>query len=364
MMCEGRKLVEKLNDMMDSADIKQSTQGSDFEQAPNKRKASSAGRIHAAQDGNGGTIVGQSDAFNSLVETVRSIAHRHSCVMITGQTGTGKEMIARKIHEFSPRADKPFVPVDCTTLTGPLFESQLFGHVKGAFTGAINDTLGFFRAADGGTIFLDEISEIPLELQAKLLRVLQQGTVTPLGSTRICPVDVRVICATNRGLKQMVEQNEFRADLYYRVNVVNIEIPPLCQRADDILPLAEHFLGNLSRFYDEPAKRLSDKSRQLLLKYPWPGNVREMANAMERAYVMTEDEVIEPAALPSEVLLSAYSVRPDSPLPTLDKAQEKLIAEALRMTKGQKTAAAKILGIDRRRLNRLIEKLDVSYTKR
>jgi DNA-binding NtrC family response regulator len=307
-------------------------------------------------------MVGRSDAFVSLVDSVRAIAHRRCCVMITGQTGTGKEMFARKIHEYSPRATKPFIPVDCTTLTGTLFESQLFGHVKGAFTGAINETLGFFRAADGGTIFLDEISEIPLELQAKLLRVLQEGTVTPLGSTRIYPVDVRVICASNRNLKEMVDKNEFRADLYYRVNVVNIEIPPLSQRAEDILPLAEHFLKNLAAFYDEPPKQLSEKTRQILLKYPWPGNVREMANAMERAYVLTTEDVIEPASLPSEILVSAYAVRPNSPLPTLDDAQQKLITEALRLTKGQKTAAARILGIDRRRLNRLIEKLDISVS--
>ena len=347
---------------MGSVDFSQSPQGSAPKQTPNAQP-SVEGRIHAAQPAVAGVpLVGCSDAFSSLVDTVRSIAHRQCCIMITGQTGTGKEMIARKIHEYSLRAAKPFIPVDCTTLTGPLFESQLFGHAKGAFTGAIADTLGFFRAADGGTIFLDEISEIPIELQAKLLRVLQQGTVAPLGSTRIYPIDVRVICASNRNLKQMVDQNEFRADLYYRINVVNIDIPPLSQRSEDILPLANHFLGNLAAFYSEPPKRLSEKSQQILLKYPWPGNVREMANAMERAYVLTESNLIEPSALPSEILLSAYAIRPNAPLPTLDTAQQELIKEALRLTKGQKNAAAKILGIDRRRLNRLIEKLDVNVS--
>lgn len=347
--------------MMDSVDVKQSPQGN-ANLMPIKRGSgvSASGRINAAQSvGEGTPMVGHSDAFNALVETVRSIAHRHCCVLICGQTGTGKEMIARKVHEYSRRADKPFIPVDCTTLTGHLFESQLFGHVKGAFTGAISDTLGFFRAADGGSIFLDEISEIPLELQAKLLRVLQQGTVTPLGSTKTFPVDVRVICASNRNLKEMVERNEFRADLYYRVNVVNIDIPPLTQRSEDILPLAHHFLNNLAKFYNEPIKQLSEKTKELLLKYPWPGNVREMANAMERAYVLTQEDIIEPAALPAEILLSAYAICPNSPLPTLDAAQQKLVSEALRLTKGQKAAAAKILGIDRRRLNRLIEKLQV-----
>ena len=347
--------------MMDVAGVRQSPQRNAAHVSTKQSDSVSvSGRINAAQSaGHTARLIGCSEAFTALVETVRSVAHRHCCVLICGQTGTGKEMIARKIHEYSNRSDKPFIPVDCTTLTGHLFESQLFGHVKGAFTGAISDTMGFFRAADGGSIFLDEISEIPLELQAKLLRVLQQGTVTPIGSTKTYPIDVRVICASNRNLKEMVDRNEFRADLYYRINVVNLEIPPLSQRGDDILPLADYFLDNLSAFYGEPRKRLSEKTRQILLKYPWPGNVREMANAMERAYVLTEGDVIEPAVLPAEILLSSYAVRPDSPLPTLDAAQQKLVAEAMRLTKGQKAAAAKILGIDRRRLNRLMEKLQV-----
>ena len=272
-------------------------------------------------------------------------------------------MVARKIHHSSQRFEMPFVPVDCTTLTGQLFESQLFGHVKGAFTGAIHDTLGFFRAADKGTIFLDEISEIPLDLQAKLLRVLQEGTVTPVGSTQSHPIDVRILCAANRDLKEMVEKNEFRADLYYRVNVVNLEIPPLRQRPEDILPLASHFLVKLAQFYDEPSKKLSQQAERLLLKYHWPGNVREIANAMERAYVLSVEEVIEPSVLPREVLMSAHTAGANGPLPTLDEAKGKLIADALRVTGGRKVAAAKILGIDRRRLNRLIEKLNVTIPK-
>jgi len=305
-------------------------------------------------------LVGSSELFNGLLDTLESVAHRHCCVMITGETGTGKEMVARKIHYSSQRVEKPFIPVDCTTLTGQLFESQLFGHVKGAFTGAIHDTLGFFRAADKGTIFLDEISEIPLDLQAKLLRVLQEGTVTPVGSTQSHPIDVRILCAANRDLKEMVENNEFRADLYYRVNVVNLEIPPLRQRPEDILPLASHFLANQAQFYDEPSKKLSSQAEQLLLKYHWPGNVREIANAMERAYVLSVEEVVEPSVLPKEVLMAAYTAGANGPLPTLDEARNKLIVDALRVTGGRKVAAAKILGIDRRRLNRFIEKLNVT----
>lgn len=304
------------------------------------------------------TMIGQSEAFQAILETIRSVAARRCCITITGETGTGKEMVARKIHEHSDRADRIFVPVDCTTLTGQLFESQLFGHVKGSFTGAIENTLGFFRAANGGTLFLDEISEIPLELQAKLLRVLQDNSVTPLGSTQSYPIDVRILCATNRDLRKMVENNEFRVDLYYRLNVVNLQVPPLRQRPEDILPLARFFLGNLSRFYDESEKILAPQTERILLHYRWPGNVREMANAMERAYILSKETVIQPAALPPEILLGEFS-RAGSPLPTLEEANQRLVKEALRITKGQKIAAAKILGIERRRLNRLLEKLNI-----
>jgi DNA-binding NtrC family response regulator len=307
-------------------------------------------------------LIGQSEQFQAILETIRSVASRRCCITITGETGTGKEMVARKIHEFSDRAGKVFIPVDCTTLTGQLFESQLFGHVRGSFTGAVENTLGFFRAADGGTIFLDEISEIPLELQAKLLRVLQEGTVTPLGSTQSYKIDVRVICATNRDLRQMVEKNQFRADLFYRLNVINLQIPPLRQRPEDILPLANHFLENLSRFYGEPSKKLSAETEHLLLRYRWPGNVRELSNAMERAYVLTRGSLIEPSVLPPEILMGGFS-RSECPLPTLDEANQRLVQEALRITKGRKLEAAKILGIERRRLNRLLEKLNIQATQ-
>jgi transcriptional regulator with PAS, ATPase and Fis domain len=305
-------------------------------------------------------IIGCSEAFVSLLDTIRSIASRQCCVTLVGETGTGKEMLASQIHRCSDRRDKVFVPVDCTTL---LFESQLFGHTKGAFTGAIDNTLGFFRAANGGTIFLDEISEIPLELQAKLLRVLQEGMVTPLGSTQSFPINVRVICATNRDLRQMVADEDFRMDLYYRLNVVTLHVPPLRQRPEDILPMATHFLKNLSRFYNEPLKTLSPQAERILLEYPWPGNARQVANAMERAYVLTQGPHIETEALPPEVLVEKCTGAGKSQLLTLDAAKERLITEALRRTKGQKNAAAKILGIDRRRLNRMIEKLNIEISQ-
>jgi len=332
---------------------------SDKSGSPNKGQRPAC----ADQDGNRvieDDFIGCSAAFDSILETIKTVAARRCSIIISGETGTGKELVARKIHENSDRSENTFVPVDCTTLTGQLFESQLFGHVKGAFTGAIDNTLGFFRAADKGTIFLDEISEIPHELQAKLLRVLQEGIVTPVGSTESYPVNVRILCATNRDLRKMVHDNKFRSDLYYRLNVVSLEVPPLRERKDDIVLLAEYFLRNQSIFYDEALKKISDKTRNILTNYYWPGNVRELSNAMERAYVLSTGKVVEPSALPSDIIMGDYATMPNSPLPTLDEAKRKLITEALKLTSGKKLAAAQILNVERRQLNRMIEKLNIS----
>jgi len=306
-------------------------------------------------------FVGISNAFQSILETIQTVAARKCSVIITGETGAGKEMVARQIHNAGDRSERVFVPVDCATLTGQLFESQLFGHVKGAFTGAVDNTLGFFRAADKGTIFLDEISEIPLELQAKMLRVLQEETVTPLGSTKSFPVDVRVICASNRNLRILLDEKKFRDDLFYRLNVISIEIPPLRKRIDDILPLANYFLKKQYDFYREHPKTLSHDVQKLLIKYDWPGNVRELANVIERAYVLTTTDEIQPAVLPFEVIVTPSPTYQNHQFPTLDHVNKKLITDTLRVTKGRKLAAAKILGIERRKLNRLVEKLNISY---
>lgn len=308
-------------------------------------------------------VIGTSAVFGSIIETINTVASRQCSMIITGETGAGKEMVARQIHLCSDRADKVFVPVDCTTLTGQLFESQLFGHVRGAFTGAVSDTLGFFRAADGGTIFLDEISEIPLDLQAKLLRVLQESSVTPVGSVKSWPIDVRVLCATNQNLKQLVDSGKFRPDLFYRLNVVTINVPPLRERPQDILALAEYFLARQAEFYNEPYKVLSEQTKKLLLEYSWPGNVRELANVIERAYILTGAELITPAAIPAEILTAAPVKDGKARLPTLDEAQRKVIIQALRSTGSRKIAAAKILGLERRKLNRLIKKLDIPLTE-
>jgi DNA-binding NtrC family response regulator len=304
-------------------------------------------------------FLGSSAAFNSVMEVIRAIATRECPVIITGETGVGKEMVARQIHFSGHRADRVFVPVDCTTLTGQLFESQLFGHVKGAFTSAVDSTLGFFRAADGGTIFLDEISEIPLELQAKLLRVLQERRVTPLGSSKAYPVDARVLCATCKDLQDMVRKGTFRSDLYYRLDVVRLEVPPLRHRKEDILDLAEYFLKNQSVFYNEPPKKFSDSVKRLLLNYAWPGNVRELSNAIERAYVLTDGLEIQAAVMPFEIIISDSPSYPKDQLPTLDEVKRKVITQTLEYTKGKRIAAARILGIERRQLNRLIDKFGI-----
>jgi transcriptional regulator with PAS, ATPase and Fis domain len=305
-------------------------------------------------------FIGKSSAFASILEIIEAVADRKCPVIISGETGVGKEMVARQIHNTSDRCENVFVPVDCTTLTGQLFESQLFGHVRGAFTGAISDSLGFFRAADGGTIFLDEIAEIPFELQAKLLRVLQENTVTPVGSTKSYPINIRVLCATNRDLNKTVKEGGFRSDLYYRLNVVNVEVAPLRQRKEDILPLAEYFLANQSLFYNEPSKMLSPSVKKLLLDYSWPGNVRELANAIERAYVLAKEADIQPSVLPFEIIIGETSENTQNKLSTLDEVKRKIIIQALQFTRGRKIAAAKILGIERRSLNRLIERLNVN----
>jgi DNA-binding NtrC family response regulator len=305
-------------------------------------------------------LVGNSSAFNSVMEVIKAVAARECPVIITGETGVGKEMFARQIHLAGNRADRVFVPVDCTTLTGQLFESQLFGHTRGAFTTAVDSTLGFFRAADGGTIFLDEVSEIPLELQAKLLRVLQERCVTPLGSTKTFPVDVRVLCATCKDLQDMVKRGTFRSDLYYRLDVVRLVVPPLRHRKEDILPLAEYFLANQSTFYNEPPKVFSETVKRLLLDYSWPGNVRELANAVERAYVLTPGPEIQPAVMPFEIIIADSPSYPKDNLPTLDEVKRRVVTQTLEYTRGRKIVAARILGIERRQLNRLIEKFKIS----
>lgn len=308
-------------------------------------------------------LVGQSPTFSGVLEGIGTVAPRRSPVVILGETGAGKEMVAREIHARSQRASKVFIPVDCTSLSGQIFESQLFGHVKGSFTGAIRDSLGFFRAADGGTIFLDEIGELDLELQAKLLRVLQESRVTPVGATESCPIDIRLLCATNRDLKQLVKEGKFRSDLYFRINVFKIEVPPLRERRDDILALASHFLKKQATLYGEPVKRLLPEAAKLLLEYDWPGNVRELANVIEYAHISSSDLVIDAKSLPEDIInRDILLAMEDEEFMSFDQLQEKLVIRALKKTRGRKMAAARLLKIDHRRLDHLVKQFDIAPT--
>jgi len=314
--------------------------------------------LHADRRGDTEVVlVGQSDAFTAVKEMAAAVAPRQCTVMVLGETGTGKEMIARYLHDCSPRRARPFVPVDCSALADALFESQLFGHVRGAFTGAIRDALGFIRAADGGTLFLDEIGELSLPLQAKLLRVIQERRVVPVGDSRSHPVDVRIVAATHRDLPDMVRRGTFREDLYFRLNVVVLRMPSLRQRRDDVAPLAEHFLRLQADLYDEPCRALSPAAAAVLRSHTWPGNVRELANAMERAHALASGAVIEPGDLPA-ALTRAASPATASDL-CLEQIERRAILEALRRTRNNKAAASRLLGLNIQRLNRRIERLNI-----
>jgi len=243
-------------------------------------------------------IVGNSEWTSRLRRRIVQIANYHYSVLITGPSGTGKELVARAIHEHGPRREKPFVPVNCAAVSGSLFTSQLFGHTKGAFTGAQYAALGCFRAADGGSIFLDEISELDPDCQAKLLRVLQDRLVVPLGAHEGHPVDVRVIAASNRDLEDDVREGRFRLDLFYRLNILPVQTVRLAERIEDIPPLARHFLAKTAIESGLPLKRLSEETTTLLQSYRWPGNVRELQNHLERAVVFAEGETLHPQDFP------------------------------------------------------------------
>jgi len=257
-------------------------------------------------------FIGTSKSAQKIRELVKKIAQTESTVLITGESGTGKEIIARAIHELSPRSGGPFVSINCAAVPETLLESELFGYKKGAFTGATKDKIGLFAAADGGTFFLDEVAEMPLPIQAKLLRILETYEFVPLGSTTPVKVDIRLVAATNKNLKELVDQNKFRADLYYRLNVIHIHIPPLRERREDILPIAYSILERVALKRNESVKKLSDEAKELILNAPWEGNVRELENVLERAAILCDDEVITPEHLPEYIVeeVSAQGQKP------------------------------------------------------
>jgi two-component system response regulator AtoC len=307
-------------------------------------------------------ILGESEGLHAVLRQVDRLAPVHTTVLITGESGTGKELIARALHERSPRAALPFVAVNCGAIPAGLIESELFGHAKGAFTDARTAKHGLFSEADGGTLFLDEVGELPLPAQVKLLRVLQEGEIRPVGESRAEKVDVRVIAATLRDLGKLVEKNEFREDLYYRLNVVNLRMPPLRERREDIPLLARAFITRFNRqFNREPlVEGLSPEAEALMSAYAWPGNVRELENAIERAVLLADGPLLLPTNLPEKLWAapapasSPASVQQVGSDLSLKRAirdlEESYIRAALRRTRGNRTRAAEVLDISHRAL--------------
>lgn len=314
-----------------------------------------------------GGMIGRSRSMQPVFQVIRSTAPLESTILITGESGTGKELVARELHQRSRRSAGPLVKVNCAALPESLLESELFGFEKGAFTGALRERKGKFEQAERGTLFLDEIGEMPLSAQAKLLRVLQERTVERIGGSREIEVDVRIIAATNRDLRQDVAAGLFREDLFYRLNVIPIELPPLRERLEDILPLATTFLLRFSEEMSRPQLKLSREAKQALLKHPYPGNVRELKNAMERATALCTEDTLGVDDLPPEFSRHAAQLRtsasPLQPAPGpmllagLGHREAELIQEALARSGNQRGEAARLLGISRKTLWKKMKRL-------
>ena len=300
-------------------------------------------------------LIGESKAMREMFQAISKAASTRATVLISGESGTGKELAARAIHYNSSRVSAPFVPVNCGSIPENLLESELFGHVKGAFTGASEARAGFFQTADGGTIFLDEVSDTSLAMQAKLLRVLQDGDIYMVGSSRPREVDVRVLAATNKDLRTLVKNRVFREDLFFRLHVITISMPPLREREDDVLLIASHFATKFAEELGRPVPRFSDEALQVLRNYHWPGNVRELENLIQRLVVMTEADVIKIPDLPSTMRFSLGRGA------GLDRSLAEIEAEHIRNVLanagGNKTRAAEILGIDRKTLREKLKSL-------
>ena len=308
-----------------------------------------------------GELIGESPRMAELYALLGKIAASSAPVLITGETGTGKELAARAIHASGERADGPFVAVNCAAVAAQLLESELFGHEKGAFTDAKVAKPGLFVAARGGTIFLDEIGELPLEVQPKLLRALQEHRVRPVGATSEVAFDARLICATNRNLESMIEAHAFREDLYFRINVLSVELPPLRSRGGDILVLASHFLARISARAGKRIVGFSPEAAQKLMAYAWPGNVRELENCIERGVALASFDHIAVSDLPEKIRAfqpAQIVLLTDDPstLVTLDELERRYVARVLEGVGGNKAAAARVLGIERKTLYRMLER--------
>jgi two-component system response regulator PilR (NtrC family) len=324
---------------------------------------SQALKLRGAQTSASPALIGRSPAIESLRATIVKLARSQAPVYVSGESGTGKELVARLIHEQSARAQAAFVPVNCGAIPGELMESELFGHRKGAFTGAVADKPGLFQAADGGTLFLDEVAELPLPMQVKLLRAIQEKRVRPVGAEDEVAIDCRILSATHKHLGRMVEAGEFRQDLFYRINVIEVAVPPLRERAGDIPLLIEHFLARKSAEFGVGVPALDGAALAALLAYGYPGNVRELENILERALALCDNDVIRPAdlRLPTG---GGTPARPEGEsegeLQTyLDEVERARILAALEQTRWNKTQAAKLLGISFRALRYRLQKLGI-----
>lgn len=303
-------------------------------------------------------IIARSPAMTRLLDQTRQVARSDVSVLISGASGTGKELFAQAIHRASPRANGPFVALNCGALPEHLLESELFGHAKGAFTGAIREQAGLFRAAEGGTLFLDEIGDMPTPLQVKLLRVLQERQVRPVGSSETLPIDVRIVSATHRDLSRAMEQGDFREDLYYRLNVVNLTLPSLRERAEDIPLLARHLLRRAAEQHNSRVTRIEDKAMHLLMTAPWPGNVRQLVNVIEQCVALCPSTVVH------EALVRQALADQQPHWPTLSEARDaferQYLIRALSMTEGNVTQAAALAGRNRTDVHKLIKKHGLS----
>lgn len=316
-------------------------------------------------------IIFQSDVMSNIIKMVKRIAPGNMNVLITGESGTGKELIARAIHRLSHRFQNPFVPVNCGALPEHLFESELFGHEKGAFTGAVKTKPGLLEFADRGTFFFDEIGDLSLTLQVKLLRMLEERKIRRVGSTNEIKIDVRIIAATNKNLEEAVSNNSFREDLYYRLNTIHIEIPPLRDRPEDIQILARHFLKNLCEKNDRVDRTFSKKAEESLMQYSWPGNVRELQNIIERVYFLSATREILDEDLPISKGGSKYSIQKhilnngyrEAKDAVIDQFEQEYLTHHLRIFEGNISKMAQSCGLDRRSVHRLIKKYNIIYQK-
>jgi transcriptional regulator with PAS, ATPase and Fis domain len=302
-----------------------------------------------------GEIIGACEAMKDVFRKIEKVAPTDISVLIAGETGTGKELVARRIHALSNRAEGPFITINCGAIPENLLESELFGHVKGAFTGAVATRQGRFQAADGGTLFLDEIGELPLQLQVKLLRALQEKTVTKVGDTRTETVDIRILSASNRNLEQEIKEDRFREDLFYRINVVNLQLPPLKDRGDDLPAIAKYLLSKYAAEFESKAKGFTPAAMVAMRKYTWPGNIRQLENRIKKAVVLADKTHLGPEDLD----LKPEDIEPVMPLTRAkEEFQKRYIAEVLARNNGNRTKTARDLGVDPRTIFRHLEKME------